>query len=42
LPKSFGNEAVVTSGSEYDNEKEDVNSFKIEQTAFLLEQDWCL
>jgi hypothetical protein len=41
LPTSFENEAVVSSGSGYDNEKENVNSFKIEQTTFLLEQDWC-
>jgi hypothetical protein len=33
LPKSFGNEAVVSSSSEYDmNKKEDFSSFQIEQT----------
>jgi hypothetical protein len=33
LPKSFGNNAVAFSCSEYDiNKKEDFNSFKTEQT----------
>jgi hypothetical protein len=40
LLKSFVNEAVITSDSGYDNAEEDVNSFKIEQTTVLLEQDW--
>jgi hypothetical protein len=33
LPESFGNEAVASSSLEYDiNKKEDLTSFKIEQT----------
>lgn len=36
LPKSFGNEAAVTSSSEYDiNKKKNFNSFKSMQTHFV-------
>jgi hypothetical protein len=36
LPRSFENEAVVSSSSEYDmNRKEDLDSFKSEQTYFV-------
>jgi hypothetical protein len=36
LPEGFGNEAIVSSISEYDiNIKEDLDSFKIEQTHFI-------
>jgi len=37
LPKSFGDEAVVSSSSEYDaNKKEGSSRFKIEQSILLL------
>jgi hypothetical protein len=40
LPRSFGNEAVVSSSSEYDiNKKEGLDSFKIEQTHFVSSLD---
>jgi hypothetical protein len=39
LPQSFGNEAVVSSSSEYDiNKKEDLDSFKTKQTHFVALQ----
>jgi hypothetical protein len=36
MTKSFGNEAVVSSSSEYDiSKKEDLDSLEIEQTHFV-------